>query len=61
MLSFFFNLFRKPKNRSLDLEKIVKNLVIYYSRGNVNLQIGNYITPKKANELKQNVLNYKIR
>ena len=56
MLEFFYNLFKKPKSRQKDLEKFMNNIVTYYSHGNVNLQMGNFITNNKAKMLKQRIL-----
>lgn len=61
MFTFFRNIFRKAKPREQELERFVRNIVMSYSHGNVSLQMGKYITSKKVEELKQNVLNYKFK
>ena len=61
MFTFFRNIFRKAKPRGQEVERFIHNIVMSYSHGNVYLQMGRYVTYKKAQDMKQNILKYRFK
>lgn len=47
-------------NRMSD-KNVVRGIVQSVSRGNINLQLGNYITEKDKDLLRENMMNYEIK
>ena len=44
----------------MEMKKVVRKLVSQYSRGNMHLQRGRYVTQKKLDEMKKRVSRYKF-
>ena len=64
MLKKFLNLFKSDitiiiKNNKKENE-IFKKITKSYSKGNVNLQQGRYITEKEINKKKEEIFSYKF-
>ncbi len=63
MLKSFFNLFKSDitviENNKKD-NTIIKNIVKLYSKGNVNLQKGKYITSDTIKQKQEEVFLYKF-
>ena len=57
-ISYLVKLVRKDSQKALnDIEKAI---VKRYSRGNVRLQLGNYLTEADINEMRENSLHLKF-
>jgi len=60
----FLKLFPNQKNSLHEVsekhEKFIRKLVARYSRGNVNLQRGRYVTKKQKQERTKKILGYKF-
>ena len=58
MLRFIIYLFRLPKLDESELDRIKRRLVQKYSRGNVHLQMGKFLTEQDISSLKNDILKY---
>lgn len=63
MLKNFLNLFKSDITIIKDSKKeneIFKKITKSYSKGNINLQQGRYITEKEINKKKEEIFSYKF-